>query len=265
MGRMLNLVDFQIQRARQAFDQGLLGLALPILRRLAKSPDLPRSQALELHLLYGATLFELRHYRLARRQFASALRIDPMNADAHYSMASAIQADPAIDARRAGKHFRRARLLSPNDPEILADAGAFSVQMGQTKSGLAMIRKAISLAPDDLSFVRTLVESLFDLDRVDDARRELQLARFRFAHDSRFQKLSAEFAALEARRHVRASEAKATVAGSSRVLPFLRVFPTPAQPAANKADGRVFRTDAGSSQQPHLRRAARRSDKSHAP
>src|SRR5258708_4916358 len=103
MGRMLNLLDSLLAKDRSQHDLGRSSDALPILRSPAARPELPEPLAADVRRLLGDVYLSLREYRQARKQFAALLRLQPDDAAAHHQLASAFQADPEVDARRATK------------------------------------------------------------------------------------------------------------------------------------------------------------------
>jgi len=255
MGRMLNLLETLIDKAHQYREFGRSHVALPILRRLASQPNLCPTEAGEIHQLLGQIYLDTRQFRLARKVITRAIRVQPDDAKNYQLMAHAIESDPEIDARRAGRYYRNALELAPDDAEILADAGFFAVQMGQSRKGLAQIRRALSLAQDNLDIVRTLIEALCEAGHVAEAERELQLARFRHARDPRFRAIVGEFEFRRARRQQR-QFASLSESNNRAVLPFLRL----------KSGGRevgmprIVRHDAATASRPHFPRISRHAD-----
>ena len=70
--------------------------------------------------------------------------------------------------------------------------GLLALDLGYGGEGLACLRRALSLAPDDLDVIRTVVEGLQD-ENPQEAREVLHLARFRQGRDARFAKLWSDF------------------------------------------------------------------------
>jgi Tfp pilus assembly protein PilF len=202
---------------------------------------------------------DTRQFRLARKHLARALRLQPQIAAAHHRMANAIESDPEIDARRAGRYYRQALELAPDDPEILADAGFFAMQLGRVRQGLSQLRRAVSLPPAGLETLRVFIEALCEAGRFDEAQRELQLARFRHDRDPRFHALTRELNFRQTRHQQQASP---VTRGKGRtVLPFLRVLSEGGQRGAK----RYVRRDARSNSRPHFPRLLRRSDSKKVP
>ncbi|MFL5340477.1 MAG: hypothetical protein ACJ8F7_10020 [Gemmataceae bacterium] len=261
MSRTLNLLDRLLGKARHLHELGRSRDALPILRRFIARPELPEATTIEARRLLGEAYLAVREYRHARRQFTALLRLRPDDAVAHHHLANAHQNDPQVDARRASRHFRRAVELAPDNPAILADGGKFAVAMGRSRKGLALLRKAVELAPNDLAVFGSYIDALCDLDRRDEARRELAVARFRLGRESRFQRIWENVEFQQARDLQRAEGRLAKAVGESpAVLPFLRIHDGDARPVRAK---RFVRRDAVSGQRPHFPRVIR--DSSNAP
>jgi tetratricopeptide (TPR) repeat protein len=177
-------------------------------------------------------------------------------------MANAIDGDPEIDAQAASRHYRKALELAPNDPALLSDAGLFHVDMGRPEKGLAMLRQAVDLAPDDLDILQALLVALGELERFDEARSELNTARFCHGRDPKFLKLVSDLEFSETRRQHRksrsATERRERV--EPGVLPFLRVISADGETKPAKR----FRQDDASTGRPHFGKSAWRSDSPHA-
>jgi tetratricopeptide (TPR) repeat protein len=115
----------------------------------------------------------------ARREFEEELKIDPGNASAEYELGQM-----AFEARQwpdAEKHFRRARQLEPQSPEVLVGLANSFIAQGRSAEALEPLQQAVKLQPADpqphylLSFVYRR------LGRNEDAEHELAL--YQQAHD----------------------------------------------------------------------------------
>jgi Flp pilus assembly protein TadD len=255
MGRMLNLLESVVTRARHLQDVGRTHDALSLLRRHANQPELPTPVAAEAHHLMGELCLNLQHHRQARKHLNAVLRLKPDDASACHKMANAIDRDPEVDAQAASRYYRRALELAPNDPAVLADAGLFHVDMGRPDKGLGLLRRALELAPDDLDVLQSLLVALGELDRFDDARGELNKARFRHARDPRFLKLVSDLEFQESRRRQRKAKPADEHQSARAVVPFLRVVSDDETPAPAK---RFTRRDEASASRPHFGKSARR-------
>src|SRR5262245_47873541 len=180
MFKTLNLLDELLTKARRLQGIGRAQDALPILRRLCKYPQLSAAAAAEVHQLLGETYLDLSQFKLARKHLRAALRIEPQNAATHHLLALAIQNDAESDSSRAARHHRRALELAPNESGYLTDAGAYFVEMGREKKGLTLLRRAAELKPEDFDIFKSLVESLCEASRFDEARKALNGARFQY-------------------------------------------------------------------------------------
>jgi len=255
MGRMLNLLESVITRARHLQDLGRTNDALLLLCRHASQPNLPALVAAETHHLIGELCLNLQHHRKARKHLSTAIRLLPTDAAAHHLMAQAIDRDPEVDAQMASRHYRRALDLNPNDPKLLSDAGLFQVEMGRSEKGLTLLRHAVEIAPDDFEVLQSLLTALAELNRFDEARSELNKARFRLGRNLRFLQLDSDLEFEESRRRQREAKTKPLPAKTA-VLPFLRVT---TDDGASKPATRFRRQDEGSTSRPHLAGHTRRS------
>jgi Flp pilus assembly protein TadD len=259
MGRMLNLLESVVTRARHLQHMGRTHDALSLLRRHANQPELPAPVAAETHHLMGELCLNLQQHRQARKHLSAALRLQPHDAATHHMMANAIDRDPEIDAQAASRYYRRALELAPNDSTLLTDAGLFHVDMGRPEKGLALLRQAQELAPDDLDVLQSLLVALGELDRFDEVRGELNKARFRHGRDSRFLKLVSDLEFQESRRRQKQMQAAVEVhePADAVVLPFLHIA---SDERKKKPAKRFTRRDEASTSRPHFGERARRAD-----
>src|SRR5262245_57089642 len=259
MGRMLNLLESVVTRARHLQNIGRTHDALSLLRRHANQPELPASFAAEAHHLMGELCLNLQKHREARRHLSAALRLQPNDGAIHHLMANAVDRDPEVDARAASRYYRRALELSPNDQALRSDAGLFCVDMGRLEKGLRLLRQAVRLAPDDLDALQSLLVALGEADRFEEARTELNKARFRHGRDPRFLKLVSDLEFHESRYCQRRAKPEIEAGRpAGGVLPFLRIVS--ADDAGTKTARQFTRRDQASASRPHFGRSARRSD-----
>jgi tetratricopeptide (TPR) repeat protein len=232
MSTTLRLVETLLERGRSLHEYGQQYDAYRILKQLAGFRELPAAVAEETHSLLAEIQFGRRKYLRARRHLAAALGYCPTNAQYHYLMAAAVDADEEADKQRALKHYRRSLRLDPDQPTCLVDYGLLCVELGRADAGLRALRRAVRLRPDDPEVVGAAVEAMCELDHADEARRLLLAARFRNARDSRFQKLWNDFQFQQPRMAQAAQRGgRRARSGAPILLPFVR----PATP----------RTDAG--------------------
>jgi Flp pilus assembly protein TadD len=258
MGTTLNLCDCLLAMGRDLQEVGRLTEAANVLLRLAGFRDLPAPVAEEAHARLAAIYLQTRDYKAARRHLTSAIIYRPGHAHYYYQYASALHHDATAEAARAVRYYRQAQRLDPDEPRYWADGGRLFLQLGRTEEGVAALRKALTLSPNDPAVVGTLVEGLCLADRADEARTVLQAARFRNRRDPRFRKLWNDF---QFQQLVSAQTAR-PVADEPVILPFVRRAAASDLP---KLPGRILRLDRGSKPSPHLPRPAWLPDTKHAP
>jgi tetratricopeptide (TPR) repeat protein len=266
MSRTLSLADSLLAMGRNFQELGRPHDALDILDRLAGFRSLPAAVAEETQ----ARLAEIRlgrgDFTRARRHLTAALTHQPDNARYHYLMASALAGDEKKgDPHRAADHYRRSLRIDPEQPACLCEFGLLALRLGQTDEGLACLRMAVELAPDDPEPLARLVEGLCREDGADEARRVLRAALFRNPRHAGFRKLWTDFQFTQlyheqtARRAERSAEPGAT--DGPTLLPFVR--PAPGTVWARSRGQRV-RRDGPSASEPHLPGGARRPGQRHA-
>ncbi len=222
MSTTLPFVATLLAHARTLHNLGQHHDAYQLLKRVAALRELPAATAEEAQALLAEIQFQRHKYVRARRHLAAALGYCPGNAQYHYLMAAAVDADDRAAPQRALAHYRRSLKLDPNQPACLVDYGLLCLELGRDAAGLRALRRAVRLAPNDPDVVGAVVEGLCHLDRAQEARGLLLAARFRHARDGRFQKLWNDFqfqqvrTAQDAARRPRRREAKPLI------LPFVR-------------------------------------------
>lgn len=230
MNTALQLVDTLLARGRSLHEYGQEHDAYRILRQLAGFRELPSAVAEEAHSLLAEIQFGRRKYVRARRHLAAALGYCPTNAQYHYLMGAAVDADDEADKKRALKHYRRSLRLDPDQPTCLVDYGLLCVELGRTEAGLRALRRAVRLRPDDPEVIGAAVEAMCELDHAGEAQRLLLLARFRNARDGRFQKLWNDFQFQQARTTQAAKRGgRRSKAGEPVLLPFARPTTLPTE------------------------------------
>jgi serine/threonine-protein kinase len=107
-----------------------------------------------------------------------ALEIAPTLAPAH-AVLGFVEVS-RLDLRAANAHIRRAVLLSPNDPEVLAIAGKLIAEIGDAREGLRLADRLLSLDPLNSRAYRRKSDILVLLRQypaaIDSARKALELA-----------------------------------------------------------------------------------------
>src|SRR5262249_23743964 len=158
--------------------------ALRILSRLAGFRELPASAAEEAQARLAEVLLRRRRYARARRHLAAALAHQPDNPHYHYLMATALDAGAAADPQRAAAHVRGALGLDPDRPRTLCDFGLAALRLGKTEEGLACLRRALRLAPDDPVVLAKVVKGFRQEGLDDEERNALRAGLFRHPRDA---------------------------------------------------------------------------------
>lgn len=237
MSRTLNLAACLLERGRNLQRVGRGVEAERALNRLAGFRELPPEVAEETQARLAELALARRRYRRARRHLTAALAHGATTARYHLLMARCLAAaDRRGDAQRAADHYRRALRLEPKNAAAWAEFGPLALRLGQTDEGLASLRRAAELEPDDPSIVSALVDGLCEADQDDEARSHLRAALFRNGRDGRFRRLWEQFQLRQTRRQQVERRAGIQEGGARTpmVLPFLRVADTPA--ASARAD-----------------------------
>lgn len=223
MSRTLSLVDQLLARGRALHERGQNQDAYQLLKRLAAFAELPPATAEETQALLAEIQFQRHKYLRARRHLAAALGYHPNNAQYHYRMAAAVDADDRADKQRALAHYRRSLKLDPDQPTCLVDYGLLCLELGRNTAGLRALRLAARLAPDEPTVLGAVVEGLCHLERDAEGRRLLLAARFRHPRDLRFEKLWADFQFQQARDIQEAARRpRRTAKGGAVLLSFVR-------------------------------------------
>jgi Tfp pilus assembly protein PilF len=224
MSMTLNLVDRLLARGRNLQALGRTHDALRVFKRLAGFRELPADAAEETQARLAE--LHLHHHRFARarRHLTAALRSCPDSAHYHHLMATAAAADGRGDLERAAEHYRRSCDLEPDQPECLCEYGALALHLGRRDEGLASLRRAAELAPDDPDTLKPVAEGLCLANDADGARGLLRAALFRNPRDRRFRRLWEDFQFRQLRleqERARLGSRKMEEEGPA-VLPFVR-------------------------------------------
>jgi tetratricopeptide (TPR) repeat protein len=222
----LNLVDRVLAMGRRYQELGRHRDAVRLYTRLSGFRELPADAAEETQARLAEIHLKRRRFLQARRHLTAALRHRPDSARYHYLMAAALQADDRGDLDRAAEHYRKAVELDPHDARSLAEFGLLLVRQDQTDEGLARLRQAAEIAPEDAGVMGKLAKGLRLAGRGNEARQQLRAALFRNPKTPRFRKLWAEYQldALRRREAVRASRRRDSAEGPV-LLPFVRRTP----------------------------------------
>jgi tetratricopeptide (TPR) repeat protein len=265
MSRTLPFADSLLSLGRRMQQLGRGRDALRILGRLSRLCDLPPEVAEETH----ARLAEIRlahgQYRRARRHVAAALAHDPASPRYHHLMATALEQDDRADPLRAARFYRRALRLDPEQPRCQAEYGLLALRLGDADKGLAALRRAAELGPDDADVLGLVVEGLCEEGCTEEARGLLLAARFRHARDEQFRRLWNDFRFRQLHEEQEAARRAAPATGltdaAAMVLPFVR----PAGQVVVPGTGRRVRRDpAATLPPPRLTGFARRAGRKQA-
>jgi tetratricopeptide (TPR) repeat protein len=200
MDTTFNLIELLLARGKRCQEQGRLHEAAQLLCRLAGFRELPGQVAEEVQSRLAEVQLKRRKYQRARRHVHAALAHNPRNARYLHLMGAAFATGVGSDLQRSIECYRKALEVEPDQVECLCECGLLEVREGHTEEGLARLRKAVKLAPDDAGVLAKLAKGLRLAGRGEEARSELQAALFRSPRNSRFRKLWNEYQFKELRR-----------------------------------------------------------------
>lgn len=215
--------DRLLARACRLQQAGQTRQAIDALRRLARFPELPATLAEEVAARLGELLLRRRHFRAARRQLHVALGFAPDSARYHFLLGLASHHDPEGDLDRAADHYARALELAPRQIRCLGEAGLLAITRGRTDEGLALLRRAVALAPTDPLPLGRLVEGLKRAGLPDEALAEVRAARFRAPRCPKLRGLASNLLSEQLRRRQETERVDDGDEDAPVVLPFLRV------------------------------------------
>jgi tetratricopeptide (TPR) repeat protein len=229
MKETLNLLEHLLDQGRRYQRAGRHRDATRLLTRLADFRELPGEVAEEAQARLGELHLRRRRHARARRHLTAALGHRPDSARYHYLMAVAVRADDQGDLGRAAEHYRRSLELNPAQVRCRGEYGLLLLRLGRADEGLAQLREALALAPDDLGALGKLVQGLCLLGRAEEARAELLAARFRQPRSRELRRRWHEFLVQELRRR---REAERLGEAGEDEGPVLLPFVAPADRAA---------------------------------
>src|SRR5262245_17787950 len=184
-----NLIQMLLKRARHLHDLGVRAEAGRIFQRLMALGELPLGVAEEIQGRLAEIRFDQGRFRKARRHLTAALAYQPDNAHYHYMMALAAEADPDCPLGRAYKHFRRSVQLDSEHPEYLCAYGLTALSVGRQRQGLAALRRAHRLAPDDAEVLAKVIQGLGEEGAWEEARELVKAALFRHPREAALRQL----------------------------------------------------------------------------
>lgn len=264
MSTTLNFADHLLSFGSKLQDMGRKQDAMRVLGRLSRMRDLPSRIVHESRRRLGELYMDSQRFPEARKHLRVALATEPEDCETHYLMAQSHEMDERGDAHKALAHYRQALAADGDQPYCLADYGRLALDHGKTEKGLAALRKAAELAPDDAEILGQLVNALVECDQLDEARRVARNALFGHSRDAGFRKVWSDLQFQE----LRLSQQRFTTNRASKhtndpvILPYLGVTKDePATPVGSK----IIRHDGPSlPRPPHAPRLGIYSDKKHA-
>jgi tetratricopeptide (TPR) repeat protein len=244
MDTTYNLVELLLARGRRCQEQGRLREAAQVLCRLAGFRELPGGVAEEVQARLAEVQLKRRKYQRARRHLSAALVHNPNSGRYLHLMAAAFATGDGSDLQRSIDCYRKALEAEPDQVECLCECGLLEVREGQTADGLARLRRAVELAPENAGVLAKLVKGLRLAGRGDEARSELRAGLFRNPRNPRFRKLWNEYQFKQLRRRqeqerVGEQTVRLTQKGPT-LLPFVRPADSPRHidaPAETRVDG----------------------------
>src|SRR5260370_5297554 len=168
-------------------------------------------------------------------------------------MGLACQEEDRGNLEWAKEPLRRPLELDATSVPCVVDFGRLAIRVGRHEEGLALLRKAAELAPDDPNVTAKLVKGLRHLGKPDEARAEVRAALFRNPRDPRFRRLWNEYQFRELRQNqqARRHEAQDEASDTPVLLPFVR-------PEASELPPQVRRDGPATVSPPHRLRATRK-------
>lgn len=207
-----------LNRGRLHLELGHPTEARGLLTGLLSRPDLATDLRAEAHRLLGEIAFHGQQFRLSRRHFLAAVRLQPAVAETYASFALAVETDPDADPVRAWKALRRAVRLNPIESRYWNALGQIALRLRKSAAALKAFRRAANLGPDRVATIAEIVDGFLALGHEREARSLLLAIRFKFPHDAGVVPLWDRFR-FEAtrRRQARRSEPSPVLAFPGRV------------------------------------------------
>jgi tetratricopeptide (TPR) repeat protein len=187
-------------------------------RRNRVTPCAPTSLA-EAHRQLAEKHLAAERFRLARRHYRAALRIEPKNGALAYNLALAWEADPYGSDERAYRCYRLAVKIDSSNALYFASLGRAAIRTrrdGTAKKALAL---AMKLAPADANVLAVVAETLREAGQGEKAWKLVCRARFLAPQDSAIRDLWNRAKFDLAAKTTSVSDDT----GERMVLPFLRI------------------------------------------
>ena len=201
MSRTLNLCEHLLYEGRRFWSLGVDRHALRTFANLSRLGELPADIAEETQRRLAELCLKQRKFAKARRHLAAALSHDPNNSESHHMLACSHAEDQRGDRGLAIRHFRQSVQLDPENPIYHRDAGKFALKHGKPQLGLAWLRRAVELAPDDAEVIRDVVSSLQKCGNSTEAQSIARAAFFRNSRSPHFQRLWHDFRFQQLQEH----------------------------------------------------------------
>ena len=83
----------------------------------------------------------------ASNELQTALKLKPKYAEAHYDLGSALGLQGDVEGAKT--HYLAAQRLKPKWPVVYDDLGVLYLRQGQLAEGIAQLKEALRLAPND--------------------------------------------------------------------------------------------------------------------
>jgi TolB-like protein/Tfp pilus assembly protein PilF len=107
-------------------------------------------------------------FQKAREAAEAALRLEPDLAEGHHAL-GVVHMLNDWDWKAADASFRRAVELSPNDAQLMRDAGVLAGNLGRAEEAVGLLQRAVVFDPLSVQTYRSLGRMCFFADRLEEA------------------------------------------------------------------------------------------------
>lgn len=125
----------------------------------------------DLHAEHGITLYKEGKIEAARKEWQTALELDPQYVDAHYNLAKSYQDEKQFDLAEA--EFRAILQVDPDDSDAHLGLASIADERDDWENSIREYREVLRLEPDDDETRRNLVWDLIQHGDLADAQTEL--------------------------------------------------------------------------------------------